>query len=144
MSAETFFSDQQKEDIRKAIAGAEGKTSGELRVHIEEECKEEVVHRAEQVFGLLEMHKTELRNGVLFYLAIHSRVFAIYGDKGIHEKVPVKFWDGTSALMERHFKEGKFTEGLIAGIQMAGEQLAAHFPRTSNDQNELTDEISFK
>ena len=143
MSAETFFSDQQKEDIRKAIAEAEEKTSGEIRVHIEEECKGEVVHRAEQVFASLEMHKTELRNGVLFYLAVYSRVFAIYGDKGIHEKVPVKFWDGASSLMERHFKEGNFTEGLMAGIQMAGEQLAAHFPRT-NDKNELTDEISFK
>jgi uncharacterized membrane protein len=143
MSAETFFSDQQKEEIRKAIAVAEKKTSGEIRVHIEEECKEEVVHRAEKVFVMLEMHKTELRNGVLFYLAINSRVFAIYGDKGIHEKVSLKFWDEASAMMERQFKEGKFTEGLIAGIQKAGDQLSAHFPRKDNDKNELSDEISF-
>jgi uncharacterized membrane protein len=143
MSAETFFSDQQKEEIRKAIAVAEKKTSGEIRVHIEEECKEEVVHRAEKVFAMLEMHKTELRNGVLFYLAINSRVFAIYGDKGIHEKVSLKFWDEASAMMERQFKEGKFTEGLIAGIQKAGDQLSTHFPRKDDDKNELSDEISF-
>jgi uncharacterized membrane protein len=144
MSAETFFSDDQKEAIRKAIVEAEEKTSGEIRVHIEEKCEEGAVQRAEKIFGKLNMHKTAERNGVLIYLAVTSRVFAIYGDKGIHEKVPTLFWDSTSAVMERNFKEGKFTEGLTAGIAMAGEQLATHFPHKADDKNELTNDISFK
>jgi uncharacterized membrane protein len=144
MSAETFFSDAQKEAIRAVIAEAEEKTSGEIRVHIEEKCDENAITHAEKVFGKLKMHETAERNGVLFYLAIDSRVFAIYGDKGIHKKVTAQFWDAASALMEQHFKQGKFTEGLIAGINMAGEQLAAHFPFKSDDKNELTNDISFK
>ncbi|MDQ3111538.1 MAG: TPM domain-containing protein [Bacteroidota bacterium] len=144
MSAETFFSDAQKEAISKTIAEAEAKTSGEIRVHIEEVCKENTVKRAELLFGKLKMHETAERNGVLFYLAIDSRVFAIYGDKGIHEKVQPQFWDAASALMEQHFKEGKFSEGLIAGITMAGEQLSTHFPCKTDDKNELTNDISFK
>lgn len=144
MSAENFFSDAQKEAIRAAIAEAEEKTSGEMRVHIEEKCEGSVVVHAEQVFGKLKMHETAERNGVLFYLAIDSRVFAIYGDKGIHEKVTAQFWDAASALMEQQFKQGKFTEGLIAGITMAGEQLAAYFPCKDDDKNELTNDISFK
>lgn len=144
MSAETFFSDAQKEAIRAVIAEAEEKTSGEIRVHIDEKCDENVVVHAEKVFAKLKMHETAERNGVLFYLAIDSRVFAIYGDKGIHEKVTAQFWDAASALMEQHFKEGKFTEGLVAGITMAGEQLAVHFPCKPDDKNELTNDISFK
>jgi uncharacterized membrane protein len=144
MSAETFFSDTQKEAIRKAIADAEEKTSGEIRVHIEETCKENAVQQAEKIFGKLKMHETTERNGVLFYLAIDSRVFGIYGDKGIHEKVAAQFWDAASAVMEQHFKQGQFTEGLTAGVLMAGEQLATYFPHTSNDKNELTNDISFK
>jgi uncharacterized membrane protein len=145
MSAETFFSDEQKKAISAAIAEAEMKTSGELRVHIEETCKDKsALERIEELFGQLKMHETAERNGVLFYLAIDTRVFAIYGDKGIHEKVQPQFWDAASAIMEQHFREGKFTEGLKAAIAMAGEQLATHFPHKADDKNELTNDISFK
>ena len=144
MSAETFFSDTQKEAIRKAIETAEGKTSGEIRVHIDRVCKDDVVKTAEKTFGKLKMNNTVERNGVLFYLAVDSKVFAIYGDKGIHEKVPEGFWNSTSAEMEKHFRNGNFTEGLVAGIEKAGEQMANYFPFQQGDKNELTNDISFK
>ncbi len=144
MSAEKFFTDHQKEIIRKAIEVAEEKTSGEIRVHIEQKCKGDVLKCAEKVFGKLKMHKTKERNGVLFYLAIDSRVFAIYGDQGIHAKVPNGFWNEISAHMEKLFQKGNFTEGLAEGIAMAGNQLAKHFPHQENDKNELSNEISFK
>lgn len=144
MSAEKFFTEEQKEAIRKAIECAEGKTSGEIRVHIEQKCKGDVVKQAEKVFGILKMNTTVERNGVLIYLAVDSRVFSIYGDKGIHEKVPNGFWDSTSKEMEKHFRNAEFSQGLIAGIEMAGDQLAKHFPHLSSDKNELTNDISFK
>jgi uncharacterized membrane protein len=144
MSVESFFSEEQKKSIRKAIEEAELKTSGEIRVHISQKCKGDVLKVAEKVFGKLKMHKTELRNGVLFYLAVDSRVFAIYGDKGINEKVPGDFWNSISEEMEKHFRKGEFTEGLEIGIAKAGEQLSMHFPHTNSDKNELTNEISFK
>jgi uncharacterized membrane protein len=143
MSAEKFFTEEQKEAIRKAIELAEEKTSGEIRVHIDRKCKGDVVKEAEKCFGKLKMHETEERNGVLFYLAIDSRVFAIYGDKGIYTKVGNEFWNEISAHMEKLFQKGNFTEGLAEGIAMAGNQLAKHFPHLSTDKNELSNEISF-
>jgi uncharacterized membrane protein len=89
------------------------------------------------------MHKTKLRNGVLFYLAVKDRKFAILGDAGINAKVPEGFWDNIKDTMLNHFKNGEFARGLSEGIKMTGEQLKKHFPWKSDDVNELSDEISF-
>jgi uncharacterized membrane protein len=89
------------------------------------------------------MHKTEQRNGVLFYLAIKDRKFAILGDGGINAVTPDDFWDRIKEKMLSLFTEGRFAEGLREGILMAGEQLKKHFPYEKGDVNELSDEISF-
>lgn len=89
------------------------------------------------------MANTALRNGVLIYLAITDHRFAIIGDKGINEKVSDHFWADTRDIMQKKFKEQKFTEGLVEGILKAGEQLKTYFPYSKNDTNELNDQISF-
>jgi uncharacterized membrane protein len=89
------------------------------------------------------MQKTEKRNGVLFYLAVKNRRFAIMGDKGINSVVPEDFWDSIKNLLLNHFREERFTEGLMEGISMVGTKLKNHFPYLSGDVNELSDDISF-
>lgn len=143
MSARDFFSEEQKKQITDAIAEAEQNTSGEIRLHVEGSCKIDVLDRAAYVFKQLEMHETAQRNGVLFYLAVNDRKFAIIGDAGINKVVPANFWDQIKETMLGFFKEGSFTEGIATGILMAGEQLKAHFPCQKNDVNELSNEISF-
>jgi uncharacterized membrane protein len=143
-SAADFFSEADKLALKQAIIDAERKTSGEIRVHIEQRCPKTAVDRAAEVFSRLEMHKTAERCGVLFYLAVETRVFAIYGDKGIHEKAGAQSWDGISAAMGARFREGKFMQGLTEGIAMAGELLAVHFPASSVNPNQLADEVSFE
>jgi uncharacterized membrane protein len=142
-SARNFFTEEEKENIKLSIKNAELDTSGEIRVHVENKCKGEVLDRAAYVFDKLKMNKTELRNGVLFYLAIKNRKFAIIGDSGINEKVPDNFWDNIKDTMLNYFREDKFAEGLAEGIAMAGKQLKEHFPYQSDDVNELPDDISF-
>lgn len=141
--AKDFFSKAEELQILSAIREAESNTSGEIRVHIENKCKTEVLDRAAQVFDLLKMQKTELRNGVLFYLAIRDKKFAILGDVGINAKVPENFWDEIKELMLEHFKKGEFADGLSQGIIKAGEQLQEHFEHQDDDVNELSDEISY-
>lgn len=141
--AKNFFTKEQKQEITLAISQAENNTSGEIRVHVENECRGDVLARAANVFEKLGMTKTELRNGVLVYLAVKSHKFAILGDQGINEKVPEHFWDEVRELMQGHFSRQEFAKGLAQGIQMAGLQLKAHFPLQADDQNELPDEISF-
>ena len=141
--AEDKFTDSEKEEIIQAIKEAEMNTSGEIRVHIENHCKDEVLNRAAEVFKVLKLHKTALRNGVLFYMAIKDHKFAILGDTGINERVPEHFWDNIKEHMTGRFKEGMVSEGLVEGINMAGLQLKQHFPVADDDKNELSDDISF-
>lgn len=143
MKASSFFTKEQNAHIRDAISEAEKSTSGEIRVHIESTLKEDVLDRAAWIFRKIGMDKTADRNGVLFYLAINDRKFAVIGDLGINAKVPPDFWNSVKELLERHFKEEKFTEGLAKGILMAGLQLKEFFPYNKNDVDELPNDISF-
>jgi uncharacterized membrane protein len=140
----SFFSDAEKEIIVNAIRTAETNTSGEIRVHIENHCNGDLMNRAASVFALLDMHKTALRNGVLFYLAVKDKKFAILGDAGINKVVPSDFWEQIKMQMKSAFAQHDFAQGLATGILTAGEQLKKNFPYQSNDVNELSDDISFK
>lgn len=143
MNVQGYFTEQNKLQITNAIRVAETNTSGEIRVHIEKNCKEDVLDRAAYIFAKLNMHKTAQRNGVLFYVAIADKKFAILGDAGINQKVPENFWEEIKNLVLGEFREGRFAEGISMGIIKAGEQLKTHFPFQKDDVNELPDEISF-
>lgn len=142
-AARNFFTSEQKMAITDAIKQAELNTSGEIRVHIEDKCKGDVLDRASFIFEKLKMHKTQLRNGVLFYLAVKNKKFAILGDAGINAVVPGDFWNEIKNTITDFFKQEQYAEGLAKGIIMAGEQLKSHFPYQSDDINELPDDISF-
>ncbi|TRX62968.1 TPM domain-containing protein [Carboxylicivirga sp. M1479] len=141
--AKDFFSESERKQIVDAIKQAELNTSGEIRVHLDKHCNENVLDRAAYWFEKLQMHQTEQRNGVLFYLAYEDHKFAVLGDAGINQKVPDDFWNSIKDLMLANFKEGRFADGLANGIIESGKQLRAHFPYQSDDVNELSDEISF-
>lgn len=143
-SVKNFFTSEQQDDIKQAILNAELNTSGEIRVHLQKKCKADILDCAADIFKKLNMDKTTAHNGVLIYVAVENRSFAIIGDSGINAVVPEDFWETTKMLMINHFRDGRFAEGLVAGIQKAGEQLKLHFPYTKDDVNELSDDISFE
>ncbi len=143
MDIRSFLNKEEEAQILDAIKTAESVTSGEIRLHLESTTKKSSLDRATDVFKQLKMHKTELHNGVLIYLAVEDKKFAIIGEKGINEAVPANFWDNIKDHMQSKFKLGEFTQGIVDGIKMAGEQLAHHFPHQGEDDiNELSDDIS--
>lgn len=137
-----FLSKLESDRIVKAIADAEKKSSGEIRVHVTRRKPDNVEERARRRFKLLGMTRTALRNGVLIYIAPNVRRFQVLGDSGIHEKLGDDFWKETAAVIEIHFRNGDYTEGIVRGIEKVAEVLAAHFPRSEADVNELPDEVT--
>lgn len=144
MKAKDYFTQERLTALDKVIKAAEKKTSGEVRLYVEDRCKEDVLDHAAFLFGKLDMHKTELRNGVLFYLAMQDHKFAILGDGGINAKVGDDFWKHIKDEMRALFVKGEFSEGLEKGISMAGTALSTHFLYQKDDKNELSDDIIIK
>ena len=139
---EDFLTQTEEQEIVQAIVVAEKNTSGEIRVHIEEHSEKAPLDRAQEVFFELKMDGTKDRNGVLFYVGVADKKFAIIGDKGINDVVKADFWNSTKEVVIANFKENHFKKGLVDGILKAGEQLKIYFPYQSDDVDELSNEIS--
>ena len=137
-----FFTPEEQERIVQKIRTAEEKTSGEIRVHLDRHSHEDPLEKAKKVFHRLGMRKTKHRSGVLIYLATDHRKFALVGDEGIHRVVPENFWEHVRGIMEKKFREGKFSEGVCLGIREIGEKFKTHFPAGKENPNELPDGIS--
>lgn len=138
-----FFTPEEESAIVSAIREAEKKTSGEIRIHLASHGGPGSAYsEAVKVFEKLGMAKTQKRNGILIYLDLKSRQFAVIGDIGIHAKVPSSFWDQVRDVMQTHFRQGNFQKGLITAIDYCGKQLAYYFPHRDHDRNELPDTLS--
>ena len=139
---EDFLTKAEEQEVVEAIRMAEKNTSGEIRVHLEKKTAIDPINRAVEIFNELKMNQTHLRNGVIVYVAVKSKQFAIYGDEGINQKVGDNFWNSTKDIMLKNFKNSANKLALIEGIQNIGEQLKKHFPFQDDDTNELSNEIS--
>lgn len=121
------------ERLLAAIRSAEAKTTGEIRVLVARHRAPEPIPAAQHYFDKLGMAASAHRNGVLIFFAPQSRRFAVIGDKAVHEKCGDAFWAEVARAMEQYFRAGKFTDGLVHGVDRAGELLARHFPRSAGE-----------
>jgi uncharacterized membrane protein len=142
-TARNFFNQQEQELLVDAITKAELRTSGEIRLHLENFCFGNEVKKAQKVFTKLKMHQTRERNGVLIYIATFSRKIAIIGDEGIHQKLGEQFWQALVEKLIHQFQADKKAGALVECILECGEQLGKFFPLSSDDKNELSNTISY-
>jgi uncharacterized membrane protein len=141
-----FFTDAEKQQVVEAIQSAEHQTSGQVRVFVESRCRfVDPLDRAVEVFGSLKMDQTADRNGVLVYVAVKDRQLALYGDKGIHEKVGDEFWNDKVKLILSHFDKANYAHGLAHVVVEIGEVLGKYYPYDKNagNANDLPDDIVF-
>jgi uncharacterized membrane protein len=140
-----LFNPDQQQLIVSAIKAAETNTSGEIRVFVESRCRfVDPLDRATEVFAGLHMEGTAARNGVLVYVALKDRQLAIYGDKGIHEKVGDEFWNRLVRQILSHFNKANYAEGIAHVVGEIGQALHQYFPYDrGSDINELPDDIVF-
>ncbi|MES2760903.1 MAG: TPM domain-containing protein [Bacteroidota bacterium] len=129
--------------LMQAIRSAEDKTSGEIRVHLDRTCNGDPLDACKKKFAELNMHQTKDRNGILFYLALESRSFAVWGDEGIHQKVSDDFWKSITECAIGHFKNNELITGIEKAVELCGEKLKTHFPLAADDKDELSNTISY-
>lgn len=142
-TAKSFFTLEEQRLIIQAIREVELRTSSELRFHIDTETDLTALDRAAYLFKKMKMHKTQARNGVLIYMSVRNKLFAIIGDVGIHQYVKDEFWQECKEDVLMQFKANNFCKGITDCISKVGDALQRHFPYQKDDSNELPDEISF-
>lgn len=141
MKANDFISKLDEARIMSAIAAAETRSSGEIRVFVAHGAVDDALAAARDQFGRLGMTATRERNGVLIYIAPRSQQFAVWGDIGIHQKCGESFWREIVEAAMSHLRQGRFTDAIVEAVQRTGEVLAKHFPQRPDDQNELSDTV---
>jgi uncharacterized membrane protein len=142
LTAEEFLPEADRKRVAEAIRMAEQRTSGEIRVHIEDHIEEDVLDHAAFIFNELGMQRTKDRNGVLIYVSVADRKAAVIGDGGINDLVPPRFWHDVLSVMQIHFAAGRHADGLCEAASMVGEKLRDLHPFQRNDTDELSNEVS--
>lgn len=143
MALADFIPSEGQRRIADAITAAERHTTGEICVHVTPRCRGDVVRRATKTFNRLHLYTTKRRNAVLIFVAYEDRKFAILGDTGINEAVPKGFWDGEVAELGKYLKAGRPVDGLCEIITRMGDRLSEYFPGERDDENELSNEVSY-
>jgi len=139
---ENFLTNTEEQEIIEAIRLAENTTSGEIRIHIEQQCYIDIYEHALDVFHILKMDNTKHQNGVLIYVAVDNKSFVICGDQGINNVVDTNFWNSTRDKITKQFKKRNFKQGIIDGVTEAGKVLSKYFPHSHNNLNEIDNSIS--
>lgn len=151
--ASDYFSPEMLARIKDAVHEAEMETCGEIRVKIIKECDKDlrtdadmcddyrVYEQALREFEREGMHNTREKTGIMVLLVLHEKRFQILADSGIYAKLSQEWWNHKAELMAGYFKEGNYARGLCEVVSHVGRELANHFPKRSNDVNELPDDV---
>ncbi len=143
MALVDFIPPAGQRQIADAITAAERHTTGEICVHVTPRCRGNVMKRATKTFNRLHLYTTKRRNAVLIFVAYEDRKFAILGDTAIHNAVPEGFWDSEVEELGRYLKAGRPVDGLCEIIARIGDRLSQYFPGERDDENELSNEVTF-
>ncbi len=130
--------------IEAAIRASESTHGGEIRFAIENSLPGALVwhgmrgrERAIEMFSNLRVWDTEHNSGVLIYLLLADHDIEIVADRGIAARVDPAAWEAVAQTMEAAFRQGEFERGALAGIEQVGALLAAHFPPSGHNPDEL-------
>jgi uncharacterized membrane protein len=133
------------QEIAQATASIEARHAGEIRFAIEHSLPFRRLwrgvtprQRALEVFAQLGVWDTRDNNGVLIYVLLADHDVEIVADRGVGAgRVSQAEWRQCCAVMEDHFRQGRFPEGALAGIEAVAAVLARHPPGPPDAGNEL-------
>lgn len=103
--------------------------------------EEAVRERAVRAFYEKGLYRTREETGILIFISLLEHKVWILGDRGINARIPADSWQRMARELAEGIKGGRACEALCSVIASCGAELASHFPRRSDDENELTDEV---
>jgi putative membrane protein len=101
-----------------------------------------IAHRvAMEQFVSRGIARTKDRSGILIFVSLAERYARIIADEGIAAHVPQAEWQAAIDALVAHMRDGRIADGFITAIDLCGNKLAEHFPRTAAGSAALPDRI---
>lgn len=85
--------------------------------------------------------QTKGRTGVLIFAAAQEHLVEVVADEGVHTPLGHAAWKDICERVADQAKKGHLSEGLVAGVEKAGELLAGPFPPKPGEKNELDNHV---
>ena len=146
LGARRCFTTAVLDRIEAAVQVAEASHCGEIEVVIENDLDIHSIlagktprQRALEIFGAARVWDTESNNGVLIYVLFADRAVEIIADRGFNDLVRAEEWSAVCRAMEQAFREARWEQGAIAGVDGVAGLIARHFPGSGRAGNELPD-----
>lgn len=150
LSLERMWGPGASSSLETAVRDAESHTSAELAIFIREYSflrtwfglqadHAQVRAKAEQLFVRHGLDKTAERNAVMVYVSLRERALVVLGDEGIHQRMGTPAWESLVAEALQEAKAHGLLQSFCVLVRHLGEQLGQHFPRRTDDRNELPD-----
>src|SRR5919106_81879 len=83
------------------------------------------------------LHYTKDHTGILILISLLEHRVEVLADKGINEKVSPGTWDEIVRILTAGLKSGNACDAFCKAIDRCGAILAQHFPRATDDRDEL-------
>lgn len=138
-AASKAFSKQDLTAISRAIHDMRQRHEAEIMVVIENSLSGKRLargttarQRAVEIFAKYKTWDTEANNGILIYVLLADRSVSILHDRGLKQIADSAWTDAVSAI-RGEFREGRFKEGLFAGIST----VSRHLPARTTGNSEL-------
>ncbi|MDP3283830.1 MAG: hypothetical protein Q8M56_05330 [Desulfobacterales bacterium] len=103
--------------------------------------EETVRERAVTAFYEKQLYKTRDETGILIFISLLEHRVWILGDRGINAKIAPDFWGIMASELSSGIKKKQYGKSVCLAISKCGEELSRHFPKKSDDTNELADEV---
>jgi uncharacterized membrane protein len=140
-----ILSEEEKKLLVSLVKSTEENTSCEIKIHINDFCKGDALAKAIELITKLGLDRTKKRTGIILYLAVKDKKFAIAGDVGIHKILPDNTWHELKDEAIAFFKDEKYVEGFSHCLLKLAKVVEVKFPENKNDnENEISDDISFE
>jgi len=149
---QNFLNQQEVAAVNNAVAEAEKKTSGEIKIlvvkssadFLGKSADQRADARADYEFFDLGLDHTRDNTGILIMISLAERRVVVRASSTIDQFYDQSTWQTVVDVALKGIRNDDSASGICNAVQMCGEILSNHFPRQPDDVNEIPDEIVFK
>lgn len=115
--------------ILRALIFLHQRVDADVRVHVaKRKFERDPMAYALELFEDHRLARTEKRNGILVYLNLKSRKFAVVADEGVHRLLGQRYWDELAANLREDLQSTYFENAIALTLYALATDLKRKYP----------------